>query len=211
MGYAPKKTTSIFERESALMSDMQREFINTCKSIARRSGLNDTDAQDIAQIVCCKVLESIKNNGVKPEHDLKRYLVFVLRQAVGDYLKGTKPTISTVIGDDGVEEDLVNLLPCHNNPSPLRLIAMSEMFDVANEVLAGESQVVKEVWALHEQQYKYKEIAEQLNLNINTVASHISRVRGPVKVILKERGLDQLFERNKKSLGKDQSNDDEEL
>jgi RNA polymerase sigma factor (sigma-70 family) len=211
MGYAPKKTQSIFERESALMSDMQREFINTCKSIARRSGLNDTDAQDIAQIVCCKVLESIKNNGVKPEHDLKRYLVFVLRQAVGDYLKGTKPTISTVIGDDGVEEDLVNLLPCHNNPSPLRLIAMSEMFDVVNEVLAGESQVVKEIWALHVQQFKYQEISEKLNLKINTVGSYIKRVRDQVNVILKERGLDQLFDGDEKSLGKEQSNDDDEV
>ncbi len=211
MGYTPKKTPSIFERESILMSDMQREFINTCKSIARRSGLNDTDAQDISQIVFCKVLKSIKKNGVKPEHDLKRYLVFVLRQAVGTYLKGLAPTISTVMGDDGVEEDLVNLLPCHNNPNPLRLMAMSEMFDVVNEVLAGESQVVKHVWALHEQQFKYHEISEKLNLKINSVGSYIKRVRDKVNVVLKERGLDQLFDGDENALGRDQANDDDEV
>ena len=211
MGYKPKKTTSIFEREATLMSDTQRDLINTFKSIARRSGLNDSDAQDMSQHVFCKVLKSIKNNGVKEDHNLKRFLVFTFRQAVGEYLKGTKPTISKVMNDDGVEEDLVDLLPCHNNPNPLRLMSISQMFDVVNEVLADENQVVKDVWALHEQQYKYKEISELLNLKMSTVASHIKRVRDQVNMLLKERELAQLFDGDEKSLSKDQANDDDEV
>jgi RNA polymerase sigma factor (sigma-70 family) len=211
MGYKPKKTTSIFEREATLMSDTQRDLINTFKSIARRSGLNDTDAQDIAQHVFCKVLKSIKKNGVQENHDLKRFLVFTFRQSVGSHLKGTTPTISTVMNDDGIEEDLVDLLPCHNNPNPLRLMSISQMFDVVNEVLADENQVVKDIWALHEKQYKYKEISEILNLKMSTVASHIKRVRDQVNMLLKERELAQLFDGDEKSLGKDQANDDDEV
>jgi DNA-directed RNA polymerase specialized sigma24 family protein len=44
-------------------------------------------------------------------------------------------------------------------------------------VLENESQVVKDIWALYVEQYKHKEIAEKLNLNLNTVASHIHRLK----------------------------------
>ncbi len=55
-----------------------------------------------------------------------------------------------------------------------------KVYEVLMTVLANESQVVKEIFALHEQQYKYKQIAEKLNLNVNTVASHLKRVRDKV-------------------------------
>ncbi len=55
-----------------------------------------------------------------------------------------------------------------------------KVYEVLMTVLANESQVVKEIFALHEQQYKYKEISELLNLKMSTVASHIKRVRDKV-------------------------------
>jgi DNA-binding CsgD family transcriptional regulator len=55
-----------------------------------------------------------------------------------------------------------------------------KVYEVLMTVLANESQVVKEIFALHEQKYKYKQIAEKLNLNVNTVASHLKRVRDKV-------------------------------
>lgn len=53
-------------------------------------------------------------------------------------------------------------------------------------VLKNESQVVKDICVLYVDQYKYKEIAEKLNLNVNTVASHLRRVKDKLSTFLNE-------------------------
>ncbi len=50
-------------------------------------------------------------------------------------------------------------------------------YEVLMAVLENESQVVKDICALYVEQYKHKEIAEKLNLNLNTVASYIHRLK----------------------------------
>ena len=59
-------------------------------------------------------------------------------------------------------------------------------YEVLMTVLKNESQVVKDICVLYVDQYKYKEIAEKLNLNVNTVASHLRRVKDKLSTFLNE-------------------------
>ncbi len=207
MGYTPKKTQSLFEREAALMSELSAGFIATCMKRAKQQGLTETEAQDLAQDIFCKVLNAIKKNGVSEEHNLLGFMFFSYHRAVLSKNKAKKVMITHVTNEDGSEEDLINLL-VSNNPNPLRMMMAKEMFDVLKDVLAQESQVVKDTWSLYENEYKYREIAEMLNLNINTVASYIKRVKDKVLPILKEKGLDHLYE-DEGTLGKGEQDDEE--
>ncbi len=111
---------------------------------------------------------------MKNHQNYLNFVLFIYRVKILSHLKAF---ISTTVNTMDDKKPIIKNL------------TMGETLKIFNDVLANESQVVRDVWSLYEQQCAYREIAEILNLDLNIVVCHIKKIKNKLKIVLKEREL----------------------
>jgi RNA polymerase sigma factor (sigma-70 family) len=195
MGYSKRKQDSIFEREAKNLLSLKDEFLSKCEKGYRQKGILPSDVEDFVQQAFYKVLDAIKQRGVSEEgHNLVALLNTTYNRLLINHVKGLKPSKSVMINAEGEAKDISELLVCRKNQHALKGLMIAEMFEVIESVLSDKDQEVKDVWALYFNGYKYQEISDELNMNINTVGSHIKKIKDKVLMCFKENDLRLIFD-----------------
>jgi RNA polymerase sigma factor (sigma-70 family) len=203
MGYAKKKQDSVFEREAKNLLSLKDEFLSKCRKGYRQKGISREDVEDFVQQAFFKVLDAIKERGVSEEgHNLIALLNTTYNRLLINHIKGLKPTKSVIINAEGEARDITEILVCRNNQNPLKSLMIAEMFEVIESVLSDKDEEVKNVWELYFNGYKYRQIADELDMNINTVGSHIKKIKDKVLPIFKEKDLRMIFDDMDMDLGR---------
>lgn len=203
MGYAKKQQDSVFERESKLLLILKDDFLSKCKKGYRQKGILLEDVEDFVQQSYFKVLDAIKERGVSEEdHNLVALLNTTYNRLLINHIKGLKPTKSVMINAEGEAKDITEFLVCRTYQHPLKSLMIAEMFEVIDSVLSDKDEEVKNVWELYFNGYKYREIADELDMNINTVGSHIKKIKDKVLPIFKEKELRMIFDDMDMDLGR---------
>ena len=132
-------------------------------SFAIKLTRNQTDAEDLVQET---VYKALKNKSKYANNNFRAWVYTIMRNIfINDYNKKVKQ--KTVFDSSENQYTLNNLYKTNNNPETF--IAVKEIWSKVKEV----SDDFRAPLNLFIEGYKYKEIAEKLNIPIGTVKSRI--------------------------------------
>jgi RNA polymerase sigma-70 factor (ECF subfamily) len=148
------------------IEEVVNEYSNMVLQIAYQRAFNMSDAEDIAQEVFIKLIDNQEK--IQNEKHLKAWLIRVTSNLSNDY----------------------NKLFWNKNVSELdetQSFVQDEELGVFDEVKKLTPPIYRDIIYLYFYQgYKIKEIAEILNMSMNTVSSALTRSKEKLKGILKE-------------------------
>lgn len=133
------------------------------KGFAVKLTKNQTDAEDLVQET---VYKALKNKSKYSNNNFRAWIYTIMRNIfINEYNKKVKQ--KTVFDSSENQYTLNNLYKTNNNPETF--IAVKEIWGKVKEV----SEDFRAPLNLFIEGYKYKEIAEKLNIPIGTVKSRI--------------------------------------
>ncbi len=149
---------------------------------------DSTDAADVVQEVFLKVFRSI--GGFRGRSSLKTWVYRIAVNEAHNHRRwfSRKRGHETGLDDDqGEGVTYEQILPDHG-PSPLELAVDRETHTAIEEALKNVKPAFREALVLREiEGLSYEEIAEVLQVNINTIKTRIVRGRQSLKELLSER------------------------
>ena len=149
---------------------------------------DSTDAADVVQEVFLKVFRSI--GGFRGRSSLKTWVYRIAVNEAHNHRRwfSRKRGHETGLDDDqGEGVTYEQILPDHG-PSPLELAVDHETHTAIEEALKNVKPAFREALVLREiEGLSYEEIAEVLQVNINTIKTRIVRGRQSLKELLSER------------------------
>lgn len=145
-------------------------------TIAYRMMGNHEDASDLAQEALIKVYRSIKN--FRGEAAFSTWLYHVVSNVCKDYLR--KKRLQTTSIDESVQygtESIEKQFEA-DTPQPQDVVEQKELQESMQKVISDLPEDYRLVLVLREfMNLSYEEIAYQLNINMGTVKSRLSRAR----------------------------------
>ena len=149
------------------IEELVEEYSDMIMQISYQNSFNKSDAEDITQEVFIKLIKNIDK--LESKEHIKSWIIRVTINLSKDYNKSfwRKNTCK-------LEENI-------------------EYFDRETQEILQELSRLKPmyrniVYLYYYQQYKIKEIADLLKMNVNTVSSNLTRARKQLKKILGEGG-----------------------
>lgn len=155
-----------------ILSFFEKAIYNYCLRILK----NSQNAKDVTQDTFIKVYTHRKS--IDPEKNIKTWIFTIATNTAYDFIRSKKRKNETSLDDDN---ETISSFEAYYPKEGL----VSDV-DKALEQINPE---YKKVLLLYYQQgFDYKEIAEILEMPINTIKTHISRGKEQLKEVLKEYG-----------------------
>lgn len=159
-------------------SALEQLLINSEKMIYNQAYdilKNREDAQDIVQEVCIKLWNGLNN--FNEESSFETYLYTIVKNKCCDLMRKNKSILSL---DKNVEDNdttYMDLLDSNvrNNPEEIMMIVFELEETIEKIKDLPKDQQIALIYRTHG--YKYEEIAELLNVSINTVKTRVSRAQ----------------------------------
>lgn len=151
---------------------------NNLFSFALKLTMNREEAQDLLQDTTLKAL----NNEDKfvEDSNFKGWVMTIMRNIfINNYRKSTRENVLVDTTDDLYHLNLSHTIA---QDSPEGAYSIGEI----SKILDKFPEDYRHPFSLHIAGYKYEEIAEQLNMNLGTVKSHIFHTRRKMREILKD-------------------------
>jgi RNA polymerase sigma-70 factor (ECF subfamily) len=153
-----------------LLDDLPR-----LKTLARAFARNDSDAHDLVQATCVRVLERANRLRRDDRQDSQALFVRIMKNLHVDTVR--KRRVSAPVADDHLTAPPWSSIPLWRQVS-------DEALTSAASSLSG---LYREIWTLsHERQLDQREIASLLRLRPGTVATRVHRARLDVRARLRE-------------------------
>lgn len=163
----------------ALVRKYER-LVSTC--VFSVIGNNPEDVMDVSQEVFLKVYRSLSS--FKGDSEFSTWLYRVAKNCALDYIRKRKPPSSSLdtSGDEGEGFDVPDTSESSN---PEKSVLQAEKSEILKRSIEKLSEEHREIIILrHVNDYSYEQIAKQLDLEVGTVKSRISRAREALKKIL---------------------------
>jgi RNA polymerase sigma-70 factor (ECF subfamily) len=157
-----------------ILSFYEKAIYNYCLRILK----NSQNAKDITQETFIKVYTHRKN--IDPSKNIKTWIFTIATNTAYDFLRRKKRK-----NEISLDEDL------ETNSSAEAYYSSKEeglVSDVDKALTQINPEYKKVLLLFYQQGFEYKEIADILEMPINTVKTHISRGKEQLKEILKEYG-----------------------
>lgn len=166
---ARKGDTEAFE---SILSFYEKAIYNYCLHILK----NSEHAKDTTQETFIKVYTHRKS--IDPEKNIKTWIFTIATNTVYDFLRGKKRKNEVSLDDE------------NETMSSYRAYYVEEgLLNDVDKALGQINPEYKNALLLYYQQgFQYQEIAEILEIPINTVKTHIARGKEQLKELLKEYG-----------------------
>ena len=163
----------------ALVRKYER-LVSTC--VFSVIGNNPEDVMDVSQEVFLKVYRNLSS--FKGDSEFSTWLYRVAKNCALDYIRKRKPPSSSLdtSGDEGEGFDVPDTSESSN---PEKSVLQAEKSEILKRSIEKLSEEHREIIILrHVNDYSYEQIAKQLDLEVGTVKSRISRAREALKKIL---------------------------
>ena len=163
----------------ALVRKYER-LVSTC--VFSVIGNSPEDVMDVSQEVFLKVYRSLSS--FKGDSEFSTWLYRVAKNCALDYIRKRKPPSSSLdtSGDEGEGFDVPDTSESSN---PEKSVLQAEKSEILKRSIEKLSEEHREIIILrHVNDYSYEQIAKQLDLEVGTVKSRISRAREALKKIL---------------------------
>ena len=150
----------------------------------------EQDLEDIYQEIFSKIWQGSKLKEIKNSEKISGWLVMVAGNAAIDYFRRKNKQASKRYNYSEQKELELNDDLILSNDNPLQVLytqEIKEILESALESLTSRERIIITLSHLHGK--KHREIAELLNMPLNTVSTIISRTKQRLKDKLKERGI----------------------
>lgn len=145
-------------------------------SLARAYARNDSDAHDLVQATCVRVLERVDRLRRDDPQDSQALFVRIMKNLHVDTLR--KRRVSAPLADDQFAAPSWSSLPLWRQVSD----------EALSSAAGGLSEVYREVWTLSfDHRLGQREIASRLRLRPGTVATRVHRARMGIRAHLRDR------------------------
>ena len=148
----------------------EKAIYNYCLRVLR----NSQNAKDVTQETFIKVYKSRK--GIDPEKNIKSWIFTIATNTTYDFLRSSKRKKETSLDD---EYETISGLETYYTEEGL-------VSDVDKALDKINPEYKKVLLLFYQQGFEYKEIADILEMPINTVKTHIARGKEQLKDKLKE-------------------------
>lgn len=155
-----------------ILSFYEKAIYNYCLKILK----NPQNAKDATQETFIKVYTHRKN--INPEKNIKTWIFTIATNAVYDFLRGKKRK-----NEISLDENLETIDSFESYSQEEGVVS-----DVEKAISQINQEYKKALLLFYQQGFEYKEIAEILEIPINTVKTHISRGKEQLKEFLQEYG-----------------------
>lgn len=160
-----KKTTTEDESEMKIIGTLYTDFRQLLFKKARLILNSDTDAEDAVQAAFMRLIDNLSIIRGHSIEENKKYLFIVVKGIALDMLKKKSSTVE-LTDDIPSTYDVDETTEVH--------ITYEEVMNNINELSPALKNIAGLFWI---QNLSEQEIANTLNMNINTVRSHIYRAR----------------------------------
>ncbi len=162
------------------------------KDKLKRSGYSfkEQDVEDIYQEIFTKIWQGSKLKEIKNSEKTSGWLVMVAGNAAIDYFRRKNKKVSKHYNYSEQNELELDEELTLSNDNPLQVLytqEIKEILESALESLTSRERITITLSHLHGK--KHREIAELLNMPLNTVSTIISRTKQRLRGKLKERGI----------------------
>lgn len=166
-----------------------------------RYNFDNGDVEDIHQEVFVSLWSDNKLARIKDRRTIERWLTMVAGNAAIDYFKKMKRQMppnavsifeEAITSEEGEGKTLGELLPAQFG-NPIRQAHLNEIYEaleVALDSFKPKEKAIVKLNFLHGM--KHREIADALNLPINTVSTIIVRTKEELKKRLKRKGIEDF-------------------
>lgn len=142
---------------------------------ARRLMGNESDAQDLAHDTAERALRA--KDRFSPGTNMRAWLLTILHRRALDFFRRSKVTASRPVEDDEMAA------PEDDGPPVWASITQQQLLDAVSQLPPR----LRQVFELHEQkQMSYIDMARELNIPVNTVASRLRRARERLRKTLSD-------------------------
>lgn len=161
------------------------------RNIVKKYGIDSDSAEDVYQEVLIKVMNKIDCYKGGLEVKFTSWLGVITANTCKDHLRRRKArlTISMDVYENEDKKDSVgDELPSSDKPEEevLSLLGLQDVLTKISKFLDRED---LQIMLLLAKDYSYQEIAEQMNLSINTVKSRVHRARKKLNEVRKNLGV----------------------
>lgn len=152
------------------------------RNIVKKYGIDSDSAEDVYQEVLIKVMNSVnsyRGRGGLEEIKFTSWLGVITANTCKDYLRRrkAKPTISIGMDKNEDKKSSVGMdVPSSDKPEE-EVLALLSLQDVLTKLSSFLDREDLKLMLFVAEGYSYYEIAEQMNLGVNTVKSRIHRAR----------------------------------
>jgi RNA polymerase sigma-70 factor (ECF subfamily) len=155
-----------------ILSFYEKDIYNYCLKILR----NSHNATDVTQDTFIKVYTHRKN--IDPEKNIKTWIFTIATNTAYDFLRAKKRKKEISLDEEG---ETISSLEAYYPKEGI-------VSDVEKALEKIKPEYKKTLLLFYQQGFQYQEIADILEMPINTVKTYISRGKEQLKEILKEYG-----------------------
>ncbi|MDE2399670.1 MAG: RNA polymerase sigma factor [Patescibacteria group bacterium] len=169
--------TGDLEAFEYILSFYEKAIYNYCLRMIK----NSQNAKDITQETFIKVYTHRKE--IDPEKNIKTWIFTIATNTTYDFIRSKKRKRETSLDEKTERNETIPNLEAYYPREGL-------VSDVERALEQINPKYGEALILFYQQGFEYKEIAEILNIPINTIKTHISRGKDQLKDILKEYGKD---------------------